>query len=63
MSFYQNKKTDEPTPDGPIARPALSQEDRIAALIEESAKRAPPQLAEFLKKAGPILVPVVSGSI
>jgi hypothetical protein len=63
MSFYENKKTDEPTPDGPIARPALSQEDRIAALIEESAKRAPPQLAEFLKKAGPILVPVVSGSI
>ena len=61
---YENKKTDAPTADGPIVRrPEISQEDRIAALIEESAKRAPPQVAEFLKKAGPILVPVTSTAI
>lgn len=61
---YENKKTDAPTADGPIVRrPEISQEDRIAALIEESAKRAPPQVAEFLKRAGPILVPVTSTAI
>eukprot|EP00966_Prymnesium_polylepis_P038498 893776-Prymnesium_polylepis.2 len=55
------KKTDAPTPDdsGTItARPALSQEDRIAALIDEAAKRSTPQIAEYLHKLSPVLVPV-----
>ena len=44
---YENKKTDKPTADGPIVRrPEVSQEDRIF-MIEESAKRAPPQVANF----------------
>ena len=60
------KKTDEPTPDdtpGTVGRPLLTQEDRIAALIDEAAKRSPPQLAEFLLKASPILVPVTSTAV
>jgi len=60
---------DEVVPDdfggaAPVAkRGELSQEDRIAALIKEAQNRAPPQIAEFLKQAGPILVPVVNMAI
>lgn len=62
------KKTDKPTPDdkpGTLApsRPALSQDDRITALIEEAATRTPPQLAQFIKKAGPILIPVTKALV
>ena len=56
------KKTDAFTPDDSgtaiTPRPALSTEDRIAALIDEAAKRSTPQVAEYLHKLSPILVPV-----
>ena len=35
------------------------QEDRIAALVDEAQKRAPPQIAQLLKQFGPILVPAI----
>ena len=61
MAFYKSPtKGDEGSAGGPVA---LSQEDRIAALIEEAQRRAPPQVAELLKSAGPILVPVVNVAI
>ena len=39
---------------------AISREDRIAALVEEAKNRAPPAVAEYIKMAGPIIVPVVN---
>ena len=61
-----SKKTDAVTPDdvsSAVARPALSTEDRIAALLKEAEGKAPPALAEWIKKAAPVLVPFVSATI
>lgn len=65
------KKTDATVPDdapvaevappktGPGTGRALTHEDRLALLVLDLEKRSPPALAEYIKKASPILVPVL----
>ena len=61
MGIYRSPSKLTAAPAAP--RGPLSQEDRIAGLILEAQKRAPPQLAQFLQRAGPVLVPFINGAI
>ena len=65
FSSVSAKKTDAPVPDDTPTQTtqkpsrALTHEDRLAFLIADVSKRAPPALAEYIKKAAPILIPVL----
>jgi len=72
-----SKKTDEPVPDDPPAEPAvapaapirqvtkkeLTTEDRIGSLLADIEGKAPPQIAEYIQKATPFLIPLINFSI
>ena len=58
MAIYKSPSQVALKPKGP-----LTQEDRIAGLIEEAQKRAPPQIAQLLQQAGPVIVPVINLAI
>lgn len=60
MSFYKQPSAASGLQADTKKKGELTQEDRIAGLIEECQKRAPPQLAQFLQQAGPLLVPFIS---
>ena len=63
-SIFDSKKTDAPVPDVVEERKKppgtlLTHEDRLDILIKDASARAPPQLAELLLKARPIITPAV----
>jgi len=64
-SMADPKKTDAVVPDDSAApkpsvgRKALTHEDRLSLLVEDVSKRSPPAVAEYIKKAKPIIVPVL----
>lgn len=68
---FDSKKTDAQTPDDADPPPVISKkkegavthDDRIAQLISEVQGRAPPQIAEYIKLAKPVLVPLINALV
>ena len=75
----EKEKVDDPVPDDPsppppavpkagadrreLTRRELTPDDRVQALLQDISGKAPPQLAEYIKKATPFLIPIINYSI